>query len=138
MFVDEQHRLVHEERQKAQYRKHGFGQGLQVGDYVFAGSFRLRVTDLLTALALAVTIEGLAYAMFPDAMKRMMVSVLEQPSSNLRAAGLLAASLGVFAVWMVNACSRWRSSARWRAACSAMFGVSARRIKIWLLSRLKA
>jgi len=60
------------------------------------------VTDLLTALALAVTIEGIVYAMFPDAMKRMMVSVLEQPSSNLRAAGLLAASLGVFAVWIVK------------------------------------
>jgi len=60
------------------------------------------VTDLLTALALAVTIEGLTYAMFPDAMKRMMASVLGQPTSNLRAAGLLAASLGVFAVWMVR------------------------------------
>ena len=60
------------------------------------------MADLLTALALAVTIEGIVYAMFPDAMKRMMVSVLEQPSSNLRAAGLLAASLGVCAVWMVR------------------------------------
>lgn len=60
------------------------------------------MNDLLTALALAVAIEGIAYALFPDAMKRMMVTVLEQPSANLRAAGLLAVSLAVFAVWVIR------------------------------------
>ena len=60
------------------------------------------MADLLYALALAVAIEGIAYALFPDAMKRMMVTVLEQPSANLRVAGLVAASLAVFAVWMIR------------------------------------
>jgi uncharacterized protein len=60
------------------------------------------VSDLLTALALAVAIEGIAYALFPDAMKRMMVTVLEQPSANLRAAGLVAASMAVVVVWMIR------------------------------------
>ncbi len=60
------------------------------------------MTELLTALALAVAIEGIAYALFPDAMKRMMVSVLEQPSGNLRAAGLLAASAAVVAIWIIR------------------------------------
>ena len=60
------------------------------------------MADLLSALALAVAIEGIAYALFPDAMKRMMVTVLEQPSANLRAAGLVAASLAVFAVWTIR------------------------------------
>ena len=60
------------------------------------------MADLLSALALAVAIEGIAYAMFPDAMKRMMVTVLEQPSANLRTAGLVAASLAVSAVWMIR------------------------------------
>jgi uncharacterized protein len=60
------------------------------------------VTELFTALALAVAIEGIAYALFPDAMKRMMVSVLEQPSTNLRAAGLLAASAAVVVIWMIR------------------------------------
>ena len=60
------------------------------------------MADLLSALALAVALEGIAYALFPDAMKRMMVTVLEQPSANLRAAGLVAASLAVLAVWMIR------------------------------------
>ena len=60
------------------------------------------MSDLLTALALAVAIEGIAYALFPDAMKRMMASVLEQPAANLRTAGLIAASLAVVVVWMIR------------------------------------
>ncbi len=58
--------------------------------------------DLFTALALAVAIEGIAYALFPDAMKRMMITVLAQPSANLRAAGLVAAGLAVFVIWMIR------------------------------------
>jgi uncharacterized protein YjeT (DUF2065 family) len=60
------------------------------------------VEDLFTALALAVAIEGIAYALFPDAMKRMMVTVLAQPAGNLRAAGLIAAVLAVGVVWMIR------------------------------------
>tara|TARA_Y100001960_G_C14637987_1_gene809282 strand:+ start:737 stop:922 length:186 start_codon:yes stop_codon:yes gene_type:complete len=60
------------------------------------------VSDLLSALALAVAIEGIAYALFPNAMKRMMQTVLEQPSANLRTAGLVAASLAVFALWLIR------------------------------------
>ncbi len=56
---------------------------------------------LLTALALAVTLEGIVYALFPDAMKKMMARVMEQPSGNLRAAGLFAATSGVFVLWLL-------------------------------------
>ncbi len=58
--------------------------------------------DLFTALALAVAIEGILYALFPDAMKRMMATVQAQPVANLRAAGLVAATLAVFVVWMIR------------------------------------
>ena len=58
--------------------------------------------DLFTALALAVAIEGILYALFPDAMKRMLATVLTQPAANLRAAGLVAATLGVIVVWMIR------------------------------------
>ena len=37
------------------------------------------MADLMTALGLAIAIEGIAYALFPDAMKRMMAKVMEQP-----------------------------------------------------------
>jgi len=56
--------------------------------------------DLLTALALAVALEGIAYALFPDGMKRMMMIAIEQPAANLRAAGLTAAVVGVGVVWL--------------------------------------
>lgn len=60
------------------------------------------MSDLMTALALAVTIEGALYALFPEAMKRAMQHVLTQSSGTLRAAGIAAAVAGVFVVWLVR------------------------------------
>ena len=60
------------------------------------------VEILLTALALAVAIEGIVYALFPDAMKRMMAQVMEQSSRSIRTAGLIAAVTGVFVLWLVR------------------------------------
>ncbi len=60
------------------------------------------VEILLTALALAVAIEGIVYALFPDAMKRMMARVMDQPSGSIRIAGLIAAVAGVFVLWLVR------------------------------------
>ena len=58
--------------------------------------------ELLTALGLAIVIEGVCYALFPDAMKKMMLQVLGQPSSNLRTFGIAAAAFGVFIVWLIR------------------------------------
>ncbi len=58
--------------------------------------------DFLTAVALAIAIEGAAYALFPDAMKRMMARVLTQPTTMLRTAGLIAAAVGVAVVWAIR------------------------------------
>ncbi len=60
------------------------------------------MTDLLTALALAMAIEGALYALFPDAMKKAMLHLLEQPRGILRAAGVAAAVVGVGIVWLVR------------------------------------
>ena len=60
------------------------------------------MTDLLTAIGLAIAIEGIVYALFPDAMKSFMENILAQPSSNLRKAGVVAAVVGVFLVWLVR------------------------------------
>ncbi len=60
------------------------------------------MTDLLTALGLAIAIEGAAYALFPDGMKRMMQQVLELPSGMLRNAGVTAMIAGVGAVWLIR------------------------------------
>ena len=60
------------------------------------------MSDFATALALAMAIEGALYALFPNAMKSMMVRVLEQPQSHLRTAGLAAATAGVGIVWLIR------------------------------------
>ncbi len=60
------------------------------------------MVDLITALGLAITIEGIAYALFPDGMKKMMARVLTLPSANIRAAGLAAAAAGIFILWLVR------------------------------------
>ena len=60
------------------------------------------MTDLMTALALAITIEGALYAFFPDAMKRMMLTVLAQPQGILRTAGLTALVIGVGIIWLIR------------------------------------
>jgi len=51
---------------------------------------------------LAIAIEGIAYALFPDGMKRMMAQVQEMPSSTLRTVGLAAAVTGVALVWFIR------------------------------------
>ena len=58
--------------------------------------------DLITALALAITLEGIAYALFPDAMKRMMAQVMDQPGGVIRTVGMVAATGGVFVLWLVR------------------------------------
>ena len=60
------------------------------------------MNDLWTALALAIAIEGIAYALFPNGMKRMMTNVLEMSPATLRTAGLTAAFIGVGLVWFIR------------------------------------
>lgn len=58
--------------------------------------------NILLAAALVLFLEGALYTLFPDAMKRMMLSVIETPSSTLRIVGLISSVLGVIGVWLVK------------------------------------
>jgi uncharacterized protein len=58
--------------------------------------------DLLTAVALVLVIEGALYALFPQPMKRALLSVIRQPESLLRVCGLVLACLGVGWVWYLR------------------------------------
>ncbi len=60
------------------------------------------MTDLAVALAIAMFLEGVAWALFPGAMKRAMVHVLAQPLSTVRTVGLMVALAGVTAVWLLR------------------------------------
>ena len=58
--------------------------------------------EFLQAVCLVLVIEGLAYALFPRPLRRMMAQVIATPEEQLRAFGLLAAVLGVAALWLVR------------------------------------
>lgn len=60
------------------------------------------MTDLLAALALAIMLEGLLYAAFPEPMKRLLKAVLETPAGNIRIAGLVTAGVGLLALWAIR------------------------------------
>lgn len=60
------------------------------------------MTDFFVAIGLAVAIEGILYALFPDGMKRIMEQVLETPSPAMRTAGITAAMIGVALIWLVR------------------------------------
>ena len=60
------------------------------------------MSDLVTALALVLVIEGLMYAVFPEQMKRMIVTIMSVPAGTLRMAGLAAAVVGVGIVWLIR------------------------------------
>jgi hypothetical protein len=60
------------------------------------------MTDLLTAIALAIALEGALYAVFPESMKKFMLQVLDQPDNVLRKAGLTALVAGVACVWLIR------------------------------------
>lgn len=59
-------------------------------------------TDLLTALALVLVIEGAFLALFPGGMKRLWEMAGDVPQTTLRAGGLGAAVAGVFLVWLIR------------------------------------
>lgn len=60
------------------------------------------MTDLVVAIGLVLVIEGVAYAAFPQAFRRMLKMVEETPDTSLRMGGLLAASIGLVIVWLVR------------------------------------
>jgi len=60
--------------------------------------------DLGTGIALVLVIEGIVYALFPEAMKQLAARTVGVAPQTLRVAGLLAACVGVILVWVMR---RW-------------------------------
>lgn len=60
------------------------------------------MTDLLTAIALAVAIEGAVYALFPRQMRALLLQVMTMPDRALRVGGVVACAVGVAAVWLIR------------------------------------
>ena len=58
--------------------------------------------DFATAVALILVIEGIFYALLPEAMKRLARRATATPAQSLRVGGLVAACLGVILVWVLR------------------------------------
>jgi hypothetical protein len=55
--------------------------------------------DLFAALGLALAVEGLLFAAFPDGVRRAMYEAAHTPSDRMRITGIISAVLGVILVW---------------------------------------
>ncbi|HLJ63730.1 MAG TPA: DUF2065 domain-containing protein [Stellaceae bacterium] len=58
--------------------------------------------DLATAIAMVAVIEGILYSLMPETLRRMMSRTVALPTPVLQISGLIAASLGVAAVWLIR------------------------------------
>lgn len=57
---------------------------------------------LWTALALMLLFEGALYAVFPEAMQRMMRNMLDMPPDTLRRIGMAVAFVGFMLVYFLH------------------------------------
>ena len=55
--------------------------------------------DLIAALGLALAVEGLLFAAFPDGVRRAMYEAAHTPSDRMRVVGIISAIAGVVIVW---------------------------------------
>jgi uncharacterized protein YjeT (DUF2065 family) len=60
------------------------------------------MSDFIVAIGLVLAIEGLIFAAFPGAAKRLAANALESPENSLRIAGVVSAVLGITLVWLVR------------------------------------
>lgn len=60
------------------------------------------VTTLLIGLGVALALEGAAYALAPETMKRFLSQIMDMPGDQLRIAGLVALVSGVALVALIG------------------------------------
>jgi uncharacterized protein YjeT (DUF2065 family) len=58
--------------------------------------------ELGIAIGFLLVIEGLLYAIFPSAMKKMLIVMKDLPTTKLRSGGLIFALLGFIVVWYIK------------------------------------
>jgi len=60
------------------------------------------MSDLIVAIGLVFVIEGVLYAAFPNAMRKMVQDITKLPDTNIRTIGIFALVIGVIIVWAVR------------------------------------
>jgi uncharacterized protein len=61
--------------------------------------------DLVAALGLALAVEGILFAAFPEGVRRAMYEAAHTPTDRMRLVGIISAIAGVAIVWLVR---MWR------------------------------
>ena len=62
----------------------------------------MTLTGLLQGVAVVLALEGIAYALAPNAMRRALVTLVQAPEQRLRLGGLIAAGIGVALAWLLQ------------------------------------
>ena len=60
------------------------------------------MSEFIVAVGLVLVIEGLLFAGFPAAMKRLAASAIGSPEAALRYTGLASAAIGLTLIWLVR------------------------------------
>jgi uncharacterized protein len=60
------------------------------------------MNEFIVAIGLVLVIEGLLFAAFPRAAKRLAASAIESPESSLRIAGIASAIIGIIVIWFMR------------------------------------
>ncbi len=60
------------------------------------------MSTVVAAVGLVLVIEGLAYALAPGQLKRMMRLMQDMPDEQLRFTGLIAATAGLALAWLAK------------------------------------
>ncbi len=60
------------------------------------------MAEFIVAIGLVFVIEGLIFAAFPRAAKRLAASAIESPETSLRVAGIVSAVFGVVLIWLMR------------------------------------
>lgn len=60
------------------------------------------MTDLVAGLGIALVLEGLLWALAPDAARRMITELANMAESQLRAVAWVVVAAGCFLVWLTR------------------------------------
>ena len=58
--------------------------------------------DLIAALGLALAVEGILFAAFPEGMRRAMAEAAQSPADRMRIVGLVSALAGLAVIWLAR------------------------------------
>lgn len=60
------------------------------------------MSEFIVAIGLVLVLEGLIFAGWPTAAKRLAATAIESPEGSLRVAGIASAVLGLVLIWLVR------------------------------------